>query len=143
MTIETPEGTTRIAADAKAGGVTVTNAAGETIARVGTTVPEELPAGLQAYPGAELGSSYSGGENGQRAGAVTMTTEDSLDQVVQFYDKLLAKGNFEVQNRTRSTQGTSEVALLSAKNNQGLTFNLVATQEDGKTQVVLNYSHPE
>ncbi len=143
ITIDSPEGTTRIAASADQGAVTVTDAAGETVARFGSADLGELPAGLAVYPGAELGGSYSGVQADQRAGAVTMTTEDSLDQVVQFYEKILDEGDFKIQNRTRTSQGATEMAILTAENGDGVSVNLVATQEDGKTQAVLNYSQKE
>ncbi len=143
ITIDGPDGTTRISGSAEEGGITVTNDAGETVMRIGTADPGELPAGLATYPGAELGGAYSGAQNGQQAGAVTMTTADSLDQVVQFYEKIFDQGKFTINSRTRSTQGATEVAILAAENGDGVTVQLMASHEDGKTQAVLNYAQKQ
>jgi hypothetical protein len=137
MVVEGKDGRTVVGGDER--GLTVTGPDGETRARFGAGAPEEIPDWLRLYPEAKVVSSFSTTQNGKDSGAVTMDTDDSLDDVVSFYRRMLDEGSFRIVNDTRSTQETTQVVILGAKGDDGETFNMMATRQDGRTQAVVSY----
>ena len=98
------------------------------------------PAGLTdyapAYPGGEVGASFSGSSNDGAGGMVTFTTSDSPDKVVEFYKaRAAAAGLSDV-----STMDINGAKMFGAKDEKtGRSLSIQASVADGKTTAAVTF----
>ncbi len=99
------------------------------------------PAWLPTYPGAKV----EGGSNVQSAasdgGVGSLTTTNSVDDVLKFYEDSLKGQGMQVTRQVVSGDGESKVGTLSAHDSdQKKNIGVTATAEGGATKIVLTYS---
>ena len=102
----------------------------------GAGIDVDLPSWLPIYPGSEPQGTFSSETPDGRAGAYTIETDDSIDDVIDYYvDKLEGKG-FQILQRARTSLGAS----LSAQSpDESLTVNIAASTVGDKVQAVVNF----
>lgn len=100
----------------------------------------QWPAGLAdyapAYPGGEVGASFSGSSNDGAGGMVTFTTSDSPDRVVEFYKaRAAAAGLSDV-----SSMDINGAKMFGAKDEKtGRSLSIQASVADGKTTAAVTF----
>ena len=100
----------------------------------------QWPAGLAdfapAYPGGEVGASFSGSSNDGAGGMVTFTTSDSPEKVVEFYKaRAAAAGLSDV-----STMDINGAKMFGAKDEKtGRSLSIQASVADGKTTAAVTF----
>ena len=118
------------------GRLTITTDEGTASFGAGTAI-RDMPSWVPVYPGTTPKGAYSAESDEGRAGAYTITTDDDVEDVLDYYVFELEKRGFEIVNRMASTEG----AFLTAKSpDEVLTINLAASIEEGQTQIVVNFN---
>ncbi len=89
-TIKTEEGEVKIESEADGGKVTIESDEGEKVEiETGAKIPDNWPSDMPVYPDAEIqGSVGIAGEAGAEDLTVVLITQDSVDQVKDYYKKL-------------------------------------------------------
>lgn len=108
----------------------------EGTASFGAGVDVDLPSWLPIYPGTEPRGTYSTESPDERAGAYTIETHDSIDDVIDFYvEKLEGKG-FKILQRARTNLGAS---LHAQSSDESLTVNIAVSNVGEGVQAVVNF----
>jgi hypothetical protein len=140
FSFETAEGTTNIDLSGGEGGgaLTVTNEQGETTV-LGASAEAKLPSWLTVYPGATNQGSFSvtGAEGGGMAG---FQTTDSVDAVIDFYQKELQAQGLQADKSTYQVNGVTAGGTVTAKNAEGTReATIVVGGADGTTSISVTY----
>jgi hypothetical protein len=99
---------------------------------VGDDLPDDFPDDFPQYDGAKIISSYSGEQDGQQGSFVLWETDDSVDDVKDFYTSEFEDGPW-TSTGDFSSSGTS---IISAENESGDMAAAVSISEgDGKTTI--------
>jgi hypothetical protein len=99
-----------------------------------------VPAWFPTYPGASApGSTYSARNAGQETGLFTFTTTDSVDDAMAYYRDELGGLGFELSENTYNTAGIRG-GSLSGEDGEGRTVAVSFNEQDGTTQVGVNYT---
>lgn len=95
-------------------------------------VPDDFPDDFPTYDGAKVTGSYSGENNGQQGFFVAWETDDSADDVADFYKNEFESGPWKSTGNF-SSGGTS---VISAENqDDGTTAAVSIGEADGKTSI--------
>lgn len=128
------------AAEGGGGVVTMTDETGGGTVTLGGDADEAVPDWFPAYPGAtQVGSTYSSKSAEEETGLFTFTTGDSRDDVMAFYRERLEGLGFEVTESTFSSEGLRG-GSLSGDDGAGRTVAVTVSEQDGETQVGVNYT---
>lgn len=134
------EVTLGVEGDEEGGGtLTVRDKEGETTFRAGSGGDEDIPDWVPRYPGvAPTGTTFmrSGGEiNGNFA----VETDDSLEDVLDYYREALEAAGFtEVSYTTSQAGGTRNANLMTESGNR--TIGVLVSEEGGTTRAVVTFS---
>jgi len=132
-----------IASAATAGGAEVQGGAGQPAAAGGeggstaviggnATLPQGWPGSLPQYPGSKIVAAYTTGEGQHQAYAVNLSTSDSLEQVLAFYEeKALAAGYNKLSSVSSTDRGAAHYSSGTWK------FNVTCTAAEGNTGIML------
>lgn len=123
------------------GAFTVRDKEGKTRMRIGAGGEEDIPAWVPRYPDVEVQGTYYSESGGEVSGGFTFETEDSVDDVVAYFEEALEDAGLEESGRTSSSAGGTRYANLTAQSD-GRTVSVMATGEEGATQVVVSFSAP-
>lgn len=89
-----------------------------------------------AYPGGEVGASFSGSSNDGAGGMVTFTTSDSPDKVVEFYKARAASAGLS----DVSSMDINGAKMFGAKDEKtGRSLSIQASVADGKTTAAVTF----
>lgn len=126
-----------------AGTMTVTGEGGETTFRAGAGSAVELPSWVPVYPGSDPAGTYSTTSGGQTTGAYSLTTSDSVKEVLDFYAGELEPMGAKLERSTYSAGG-NEGGILSGGTTDGTRkVNLVVNRSGAETGVNLTYTEKE
>ncbi len=138
LSFETAEGSMTFDAQGGEDGSIITMETDEGVSKWGAG---EVPDWLPEYPNAEdqqVAFSQKGADS--QSGALGFSTSDDLSQVLAFFSQALTEDGFEVTENTTSKGGQIESAVLMATTDEGKRHvQVVATPQEGKTQVSLSY----
>ncbi len=99
--------------------------------------PEDLPAWVALYAGAEVSMNLKAERDGRAAGRISMTTTDPPDTVRQFYEKQLKDNGF-----TTTALNSGDGRAITARRESGETvmigININSTTK--KTTIMLTYA---
>ncbi len=116
------------------GALTVRGKDGKTRFRVGSGGAEEIPGWVPRYQGVEPTGTYMSTTDGEVSGGFTFTTDDSVDDVVSYFDEALADSGLKVTGRNTFSNQTGRGTTLSAtEDSAGRTVQLMifATEDEG------------
>jgi hypothetical protein len=100
-----------------------------------------LPDWLPAYPGAREQANFSSQSNEGRGGSFTFTTDDSIDQVIRFYDDALKDAGLKVETHSLQMDGKLTFRTVNGEDEQKLrTAAIQVTGTEGKTQVTVVFT---
>ena len=137
--VETKEGKTVFDASGQKGTIEVTTDKGET-ATFGATSPQNLPAWLPTYPGGTVQGSYDTTNAEGRTAAFTVTTKDSVSQVLDYYEARLKEAGLKVDKSTYSTNNQiSGGSVTATSEDQKRTANVMAAPGEGGTSAVITF----
>jgi hypothetical protein len=107
----------------------------------GAGAPKDLPAWLPTYPGATVQGGFSSKSAEATVQTFGLTTTDSPDKVIAFYqDQLKSNGLTAQQPTTTAVGGQTTIASLTAESpDKKRHVQIVAQASDGKTQASINY----
>jgi hypothetical protein len=107
----------------------------------GAGAPKDLPAWLPTYPGATVQGGYSSKSAEATVQTFGLTTTDSPDKVIAFYqDQLKNNGLTAQQPTTTAVGGQTTIASLTADSpDKKRHVQIVMQASDGKTQASINY----
>lgn len=125
---------------ATGGGVTLTGPEGTT--RLGATVDlSDVPDWVRLYPGAtETQSTFQTTSAGSVSGALSGTTTDSAQVVIDYFAAELENAGYTImsQSMTRTPDGALG-AIAAELEAEAHSTNVTAIEQDGETQVMVNY----
>jgi hypothetical protein len=100
-----------------------------------------LPAWLPAYPGATIKGGFSSNSGTQSAQSLTLTTSDSPDKVLAFYQDRLKSNGLTVQPVTTMAAGgqTSTGLVSAASPDKTRQAQIIVTQASGVTTAAITY----
>jgi hypothetical protein len=113
----------------------------------GAGAPQDMPSWLPIYPGAAVKGGYAASGAQSNAKGFTLTTTDSVDKVVAFYQQQLKSNGLDVQPMSTmsfSGQGgqggqTNTGIVTAASADKARTAQIMVTNSDGKTQAIITY----
>lgn len=124
--------------DVRQGRITFSDETGEkTIsAGAGWQPPDWVP----LYPGAtkEAGATSEGAA--EDAGGGGLTTTDSIDQVVGFYESALKKAGMTVSKNAIGAGSESITTLIAQDEGRGRQINVIVTSDGSQTKMQVTYS---
>jgi len=111
----------------------------------GAGAPKDLPAWLPTYPGATVQGGFSSKSADATVQTFGLTTTDSPDKVIAFYqDQLKNNGLTVLLPTTTAIGGQTTIASLTADSpDKKRHVQLVVQAANGKTQVSVNYEEKQ
>lgn len=127
---------------ADGGGVQITGPDGQTATLgAGAGAPKDLPSWLTLYPGAEVKGSYSGTTADGKGATIQLTTSDSIEEVLEFYETSFKDGGFQVSKNTYSSGSGTGGGTISGTTADGKkTAAALVGSDGGATTINLSYS---
>ena len=99
------------------------------------------PAWLPAYPGARVQTGANSQSAEEDAGAAYLSTQDSPDAVLVFYEEALKKQGFEAVKQVTASDGKNEISSVTATRDAGGKYvHVVAMPMDGATTIYVSYT---
>ena len=136
-TVETKEGKTVFDGSAKEGTLTVTNDKGE-VATWGAGTVKDVPSWVPSYPGASVQGTFDSTTNEARSAAFTVTTKDSVEQVLSYYEEQFKNAGFKADKTSYSTNGaTAGGSVTATSSDEKRTASvMVSTSGEGTSAIV-------
>jgi hypothetical protein len=137
--IKSKDGTAVFDASGKDGTVKVTNDKGEVATlQGGAGAPQNLPAWFPVYPGGTIQGTFDTNGPDGRTVAFTVSTTDTADKVLSFYESKLKEAGLKVDTYTTAANGQQTGGTLtgSSESPKRKTGVLVSSSE-GQTQAVV------
>lgn len=135
-----------VSLDASQEGVTMTNEKGET-ATFGATAgaPKNLPSWVPTYPGGNVQGSYDATSSTEgRSAMFSVTTPDSVDDVMTFYENKLKEAGFTVEKTNVATNDQSSGGIVTGKSadEKDQVTVMVGTSDQGTSATVTVQDKP-
>jgi hypothetical protein len=104
-------------------------------ARIGANSVDSLPDWLPQYPGVKIEGNYSVDSAESSGAGYSFTTDDSVAEVIEFYESELKSEGFKISKTTTEVNGQSSSSVVG--NDAGYKRNVVisVTVTSGKTKV--------
>jgi hypothetical protein len=141
--VTTDEGTTTFDGNASenGGSMTVTNDKGETATLVGGgDAPKNLPSWVPTYPNGTTTGSFDATSNNERSAAFAVTTSDSVDDVIAFYEGKLKEAGLEVQKSTYEANGQKGGTVTGTSSDQKRTVSVLLGTDEKGTQATVTFA---
>jgi hypothetical protein len=141
ITFKTDEGTTVVDASqaGDSGGIKVTGADGQQVT-FGGQAPKDLPSWVPIYPGADVQAAMDATNPEGRSASFTVTTDDSIDEVMSFYESKLGEAGLKVSKNAMESNGERSGLVTGTSEDDLRTVNATISQQDGKTQALVFFT---
>jgi hypothetical protein len=141
ITFETAEGKTEVDASSsgESGSVKVKGPEGAEVTW-GGTAPKDLPAWVPIYPGSDVQAALDATNAEGRTASFSLTTTDSVDQVVEFYESKLGDAGLKVAKNTIEANGERSAILTGTSEDDKKTVTAMIGQQEGKTTASINFN---
>jgi len=101
----------------------------------------KMPDWLPVYPGSAPKSVFSMQNPKGSSGSFGFTTNDSIEQVVHYYEDALKKAGLTVKNQTIQADGKTSMGIVTAEEaGNKRTVMVNATPSEGATSVAITFS---
>jgi hypothetical protein len=139
ITFETKEGKTEIDASSSgdSGSVKVSGPEGAEVTW-GGEAPKDLPAWVPIYPGSEVQTALDATNAEGRTVSFNVTTDDSVDQVIEFYESKLGGAGLKIAKNTMEAEGQRSAVLTGTSEDDKRNVTAIIGQQDGKTTANIN-----
>ena len=141
LTFETAEGTTEIDASqaGETGSIKVSGADGGEVTW-GGEAPKNLPAWVPVVAGSAVQGAMDATTDEGRTASFTLSTDESLDNVVQFYETRLKEAGLKVTKNTMDMNGERSATVTGTSEDDKRTVVAFIGVQDGKTQANVNFT---
>jgi hypothetical protein len=143
LTVTTDKGTVTMDADGGEDGasLTMTGDDGEKVSfQGGTGAAENLPSWVPAYPGGTTEGAFDATTDAERSAAFTMTTEDSVAKVMEYYETQLKAAGFTTQKASFDAEGKTSGTVSGTTADQKRTVSaMITTGDQGATQATVTF----
>ncbi|HYG64785.1 MAG TPA: hypothetical protein VEL74_19550 [Thermoanaerobaculia bacterium] len=116
ISFETSEGEASIQMNEE--GMTIKDGEGNTAFQAGasTSAPKDLPDWVPVYPGGQIQGNMTSNTAEQKTASFSLTTQDSVDDLVKFYEEQLTAKGLEIEQTTTGTGADGgSTGMISAK----------------------------
>jgi hypothetical protein len=141
FTVKSDQGTATFDASGGANGTAtmkVTDNKGQVSTfNAGTGTPQNLPSWLPVYPGGTVQGTYDTNNNEGRSAAFTVTTKDSTEKVLEYYDAQLKSAGLKTEKSTFTNSGKTG-GSVTGKSDDGKreASAIISSAADGTLAVV-------
>jgi hypothetical protein len=144
FTIETAEGKTVInTSGAQEGGdgtIKVSGADGQEMTFGGGDAPKNLPDWVPVYPGAIAQGAFDATANGERTASFSSVSDDSVEEVMAFYEEKLNGAGLKVSKSTAETDGQLSGMVTGTSEDDKRSVLVAVSPVDGKTQASTTFT---
>ena len=140
ITFETAEGKTEVDASSsgESGSVKVTGPEGAEVTW-GGEAPKDLPSWVPIYPGGDVQAALDATNAEGRTASFSVTTSDSVDEVVEFYESKLGEAGLKVEKTTMESAGQRSAILTARSADDKQNVTAMVGQQDGKTTASISF----
>jgi len=122
------------------GGLTVQSNQG-TATFGGTRGAEDLPKWIPLYEGADVQLGFSTAGDQGAAGAFSLKSQDTPDEVLDYYEKTLKEAGYEVQRQRVSLGDSASRGFVTGRHKESnRTLTVTATLDGTATEAAVQYS---
>lgn len=141
LTFETAEGKTEIDASqaGETGSIKVTGADGAEVTW-GGEAPKNLPSWVPVVAGSTAQAAMDATTAEGRTASFTLSTDQSIDDVVAFYEAKLQEAGLKVTKNTMEMNGERSATVSGTSEDEKRTVVAFIGAQDGKTQANVNFS---
>lgn len=141
ISFETPEGTTVVDAtsSSETGSVKMTGADGSEVTWGGGQAPKDLPDWVPLYPGSTAQGTMDATTPQGRSAMFSLSTDDSVDEVIEFYESKLKEAGLQVDKNTMEVNGQRSAILVGKSGDDKQTVSATIGQQDGKTTATITF----
>ncbi len=141
ISFETDEGTTVVDASSSedSGSVKMTGPEGAEVTW-GGEAPKDLPAWVPVYPGSDVQGAMDATNPDGRTASFSLTTDDSVDTVIEFYESKLGEAGLEVAKNTIEAGGQRSAILTANSEDDKKTVTAMIGQQEGKTTANITFN---
>lgn len=141
LSFETAEGTTEIDASqaGETGSIKVSGADGGEVTW-GGEAPKNLPDWVPVVAGSAVQGAMDATNDEGRTASFTLSTDESLDTVVDFYETKLEAAGLKVTKNTMDMNGERSATVSGTSEDEKRTVVAFIGVQDGKTQANVNFT---
>jgi hypothetical protein len=141
ISFETDKGTTVVDASstAESGSVKMTGADGAEVTWGGGQAPKDLPGWVPLYPGSNAQGAMDATTPEGRTAMFSLSTDDSIDEVVEFYESKLKEAGLQVDKNTMEVNGQRSAILVGKSGDEKQTVSATIGLQDGKTSATITF----
>jgi len=103
---------------------------------------DDKPVWVPIYPGTDPQDTFSMTADGMTSGAFSAETPDSVSQVMDYFAEELESMGFKVGKTTFSGSG-GEGGMITTEEADGNLCSVAVSREGSKTNIMINYKHPQ
>lgn len=143
LSFKSDKGSMTIDGNSKDGGVVkVTDDKGnQSVMSAGGSAPKDLPAFVPNYPGSTAQGTFDTNSNEAHAGAFTVSTQDSVSKVMDFYESQLKSSGLKVTKSTFNANGKDGGSVIGKSDDDKKQVSvIVSTDDKGSTSAVVTFS---
>lgn len=144
VSISTPEGSIELDTSEGSGGIKVTGKDGSEATFGASASLDNVPEWVQEmlYPNAtETRGAFNTSTPKGVTGIVSITTEDTPEEVTAFFKEKLEDGGFEITGESTTSTPQGKISTIAGKNaGEGRTLHIGVVQHDEGVQVTVNYN---
>lgn len=140
ISFETPEGTTVVDATSSedSGSVKISGPEGAEVTW-GGEAPKDLPAWVPVYPGSDVQGAMDATNAEGRTASFSLTTDESVDTVIEFYESKLGESGLTVAKNTMEASGQRSAVLTATSGDEKQTVTAMIGTQDGKTTATISF----
>lgn len=124
------------------GAFTVRDREGKESFRIGAGGEKDIPAWVPVYRGVALQGTFRSASGGEINGGFSFQTDEPIEDVLAWYREALEEEGFTETGSSTSQAGGGRYDNRTYEAD-GRTVGVMATGEEGTTQIVVSYSGPE
>lgn len=140
ITFETDKGKTVVDASSsgESGSLKVTGPEGAEVTW-GGEAPKDLPAWVPVYPGSTVQGTMDATSEESRTATFSLTTDDSVDQVIEFYESKLRESGFKITKSIAEADGQRSGMLNGTSEDDKQNVTVMLGQQEGSTQASVTF----
>ncbi len=140
LTFETKDGTTVVDATSsdESGSIKTTGPDGAEVTW-GGDAPKDLPEWVPVYSGSTVQGAMDATNAEGRTASFSLTTDDSVDEVIEFYETELKGAGLEVTKNLMESNGERTGMLSGTSQDEKRTATVIISQQEGKTQATISF----
>ncbi len=136
-TFKSDQGTATIDTSGKDGTMKVTTDKG--VATWGAGTPQNLPSWLPSYPGGTVAGTFDATTAEGRAAAFTVSTSDSADKVINYYETEFKAAGLKVDKATYTANNKMGGSVSGTSDDKKRTVSVMIGASDTGTQAVVTF----